>query len=111
MDDGVFDANVAVRYDADVADMFAPHVLGPTVDFLAELAGGGRALELAIGTGRVGLPLAERGVDVAGIELSSAMVRELRAKPGGEDLEVAIGDMTTTRVPGEFSLVYLVFNT
>jgi SAM-dependent methyltransferase len=111
MSDGVFDAEVAPTYDADVADMFAPEVLGPTADLLADLARGGRALELAIGTGRVALALAERGVDVAGIELSSAMVRELRAKPGGEALEVAIGDMTTTRVPGEFSLVYLVFNT
>lgn len=111
MDDGVFNAEVARSYDADVATMFAPEVLGPTVDFLADLAGDGRALELAIGTGRVALALRERGVDVAGIELSSAMVRELRAKPGGDALEIAIGDMTTTRVPGEFALVYLVFNT
>jgi len=111
MDDGVFDEAVAVRYDADVAYRFAPEVLGPTTDFLAALANGGRALELAIGTGRVALALAERGVDVAGIELSSAMVRQLREKPGGERVEVAIGDMTTTRVQGEFSLVYLVFNT
>jgi SAM-dependent methyltransferase len=109
--DGVFDAAVAERYDDDVAGMFAPEVLGPAVDFLASLAGKGRALEFAIGTGRVGLALRERGVDVAGIELSSAMVRQLRAKPGGADVEVAMGDMTSTRVEGEFSLVYLVFNT
>ena len=111
MSDGVFDASVAPGYDRDVAHMFAPEVLGPTVDFLAGLAGDGRALEFAVGTGRVALALRERGVDVAGIELSTAMVDQLRAKPGGRDMEVAIGDMTTTRVAGEFSLVYLVFNT
>ena len=111
MSDGVFDDPVAVRYDADVADMFAPDVLDPAADFLAHLAAGGRALEFAVGTGRVALALSARGVDVAGIEMSEAMVKQLRAKPGGDDLEVAIGDMTSASVPGEFSLVYLVFNT
>lgn len=111
MSDGVFDAAVAARYDSDVAYKFAPEELGPTVDFLARLAGKGRALEFAIGTGRVGLALRERGVEVAGIELSSAMVHQLRAKPGGEAIEVVVGDMTSARVSGEFSLVYLVFNT
>jgi SAM-dependent methyltransferase len=91
--------------------MFAPEVLGPTVDVLADLAGTGRALEFAIGTGRVGLALAARGVPVAGIELSPHMIAQLRAKPGAGAVEVVEGDMATTRVAGEFSLVYLVFNT
>ena len=81
------------------------------VDFLAALAGDGGALELAIGTGRVALPLAERGVCVAGIELSPDMLAQLRAKPGADAIEVALGDMTTTRVDRSFRLVYLVFNT
>jgi SAM-dependent methyltransferase len=100
---GFFGEDVAARYDGgNTADP-------AMVDFLAALAGDGRALELAIGTGRVAVPLAERGVGVAGIDDSPAMVERLRAKR--DDIEVAIGDMTTTRVPGEFSLVYLVFNT
>jgi SAM-dependent methyltransferase len=106
-----FDGWVAANYDATVADRFDPAVLEPTVDLLAELAGDGRALELAVGTGRVALPLTARGVDVAGIELSEAMVTQLRAKPGGDALAVTMGDMTTTRVDGAFGLVYLVFNT
>ena len=101
----------AARYDRDVAAMFAPEVIEPTVDVLAELAAGGRALELAIGTGRIGLPLSARGVPLAGIERSPAMVDLLRRKPGGAAIEVAVGDMTTTRVDGRFRLVYLVFNT
>lgn len=110
-DDGLFDERVARTYDTDDAGMFAAEVLGPTVEFLARLAGGRRALELAIGTGRVALPLSERGVDVAGIELSRAMVRQLAAKPGAERIPVTIGDMAITRVEGEFGLVYLVYNT
>jgi SAM-dependent methyltransferase len=102
---------IAAVYDQTSAAMYAPEVLGPTVDRLAELAGaGGRALELAIGTGRVALPLAARGVEVHGIELSPHMVEQLRAKPGGADLPVTIGDMATTMVPGPFRLVYLVWN-
>ena len=81
------------------------------LDVLEELAGGGAALEFAIGTGRVGLPLAARGVPVSGIELSEDMVAELRRKPRGRDLPVVIGDMATTTVDGTYSLVYLVFNT
>lgn len=109
--DGFFRGEAAHRYDADVADRFSPEELGSEVDFLSELAAGRPALEFAIGTGRVALPLAARGIDVSGIELSRDMVAELRAKPGGDAIPVAIGDMTTTRVEGEFGLVYLVFNT
>jgi SAM-dependent methyltransferase len=101
-----FAGPVAKRYDAETADM----PVEPVVEFLADLAGEGPALELAIGTGRIALPLAERGIRVAGIDLSSDMVAQLRAKPGGEAIEVAIGDYATTRVDGEFSLVYIVFN-
>lgn len=105
----LWDADTAARYDEASAAMFAPDVLGPTVERLADLVGGGRALELAIGTGRVGIPLAERGVDVVGIELSAPMAEQLHRKR--PDLPVTIGDMATTRVEGTFSLVYLVFNT
>lgn len=111
MRENYFDTGVAEQYDAGSPEMFHPEVLGPTVDLLTELAAGRPALELAIGTGRVALPLAERGVEVQGIELSEAMVAQLRAKPGGERIPVALGDMTETRVDGEFGLVYLVFNT
>jgi SAM-dependent methyltransferase len=106
-----FDGDVAQQYDDPDDVMFSAEVLGPTVDLLAELADGRAALELAIGTGRVALPLSERGVHVHGIELSEAMVRQLRAKPGADTIDVAIGDMTTTRVEGRYGLVYLVFNT
>src|SRR5207247_9449659 len=110
-DDGYFDERVAARYDESTADMFAPSVVEPVVAFLADLAGGGQALELGIGTGRIALPLAERGVPVHGIELSRAMVARLRAKPGGEDIGVTIGDFATTIVEGTFSVAYVVFNT
>jgi SAM-dependent methyltransferase len=106
-----FDEDVAATYDENSADRFDPDLLAATADFLAEQAGEGGALELAIGTGRVALPLAERGVRVAGIELSPYMLARLRAKPGAAAIEVVEGDMTTARVPGEFSLVYLVYNT
>jgi Methyltransferase domain len=109
--DNYFDGVVAEQYDESSAERFDPAVLGPTADFLARLAGDRPALELAIGTGRVALPLTERGVPVAGIELSAAMVEQLRRKPGSDRIEVHLGDMTTTRVEGEFGLVYLVFNT
>lgn len=110
-DDGIFDEAAAERYDESSAEMFAPHVLGPTVDFLAELAGTGSALEFAIGTGRVAIPLAARGVPVSGIEISRAMVAKLQEKPGASGIDVVIGDMTAAVVDGRFSLVYLVFNT
>jgi SAM-dependent methyltransferase len=106
----VWDEATARRYDETSAEKFAPGVLGPTVDFLADLAGSGPALELAIGTGRVGVPLAARGVPVTGIELSAPMVAELRRKVDDTALPVVIGDMATTTVTGEFSLVYLVWN-
>jgi SAM-dependent methyltransferase len=106
-----FGERVAERYDESSADMFEPAVVDPIVDFLADLAGSGAALELGIGTGRIALPLAQRGIRVHGIDLSKAMVARLRAKPGAEDIEVTIGDFATTRVEGTFSVAYLVFNT
>jgi SAM-dependent methyltransferase len=106
-----FGDDVAAHYDEGSAEMFDPAVLDPTVDLLAELAGDGAALELAVGTGRVALPLAARGVPVSGIELSAAMAGRLRAKDHDQRIEVTIGDMATTRVDGSFRLVYLVFNT
>jgi SAM-dependent methyltransferase len=110
-DDGYFDGRVAATYDDSEAEMFDPAVVGPVVDLLVELAGDGRALELGIGTGRIALPLAERGVPVHGIELSEAMSARLRAKPGAEGIGVTIGDFATTTVDGPFSLAYLVFDT
>jgi SAM-dependent methyltransferase len=110
-DDGYFGEPVAARYDESAADMFDPAVVDPVVDFLAALAGDGRALELGIGTGRIAVPLARRGVPVHGIELSKAMAARLRAKPGAEDIGVTIGDFATATVEGTFSVGYLVFNT
>jgi SAM-dependent methyltransferase len=107
----IWDVDVARRYDTPGTGMFAPEVLDPTVDRLVELAAGGRALELAIGTGRVGVPLTARGVPVTGIELSQPMVDQLRTKVDEDTLPVLVGDMTSVRAPGEFTLVYLVFNT
>jgi SAM-dependent methyltransferase len=109
--DGYFGETVAASYDDPADPMSQPAAVDPAVSLLAELAGGGRALELAIGTGRIGLPLARRGVSVHGIELSRAMVARLRSKPGGDAIPVTIGDMATTRVDGTFTLAYLVFNT
>jgi SAM-dependent methyltransferase len=106
-----FGEEVAARYDASNGEEFEPAAIEATVDFLTELAGAGAALELAIGTGRVALPLSQRGVRVAGIDLSEAMVSKLRTKPGGDEIEVAIGDFATTRVESTFRLAYLVFNT
>jgi SAM-dependent methyltransferase len=110
-EDGLFDERIAARYDESAAKMFDPAVVDPVVDVLAEFAGDGRALELGIGTGRIALPLAQRGVPVHGIELSKAMVAVLRAKPGGDQISVTIGDFATTRVDGTFAVAYLVFNT
>jgi SAM-dependent methyltransferase len=91
--------------------MFAPDVVGPAVDRLAGLAGDGRALEFAIGTGRVAIPLAQRGVPVTGIELSRPMIEQLRTKAGEAAIPVIAGDMATAEAPGAYALVYLVFNT
>jgi SAM-dependent methyltransferase len=106
-----FDEPVAARYDESSAEMFEPAVVDPAVDVLAGLAGDGRALEFAAGTGRIALPLAARGVPVRGIEFSEAMAARLKEKPGAEAVDVTIGDMATTRVDGTYTLVYLVFNT
>ena len=111
MPENHFDTEVADRYDEACAEMVAPEVLTPTVELLAELADGGPALELGIGTGRVAIPLRHRGIRVHGIELSAAMVARLREKPGAEDIDVAIGDFASTRLEGTFALAYLVFNT
>ena len=109
--EGFFGERVAAAYDEGSATMFDPAVVEPAVEMLAGLAGDGSALEFAIGTGRIALPLAERGVRVVGIDSSEAMLDRLRAKPGAERVEAMVGDMASTRVDGEFSLVYLVFNT
>jgi SAM-dependent methyltransferase len=110
-DDGYFDERVAASYDDDAADMYDPAVLEPAIDFLAGLAGDGRALELGVGTGRIALPLAERGVEVHGIDLSQAMLAKLRAKPGADRIGLTLGDFATSAVDGPFRLAYLVFNT
>jgi SAM-dependent methyltransferase len=106
----VWDEATAKSYDDDMATQFAPDVLGPTVDYLERLAAGGPVLEFAIGTGRVGVPLVERGISVTGVELSEAMVTQLRRKVDEKTLPVFVGDMATARVVGDFSLVLLVFN-
>ena len=106
-----FGEDVAARYDHGAGPEFDPEVIDLTVDVLAELAGDGAALEFAVGTGRIALPLAARGVPVSGIEFSTAMAERLRAKGGAQRINVTIGDMATTRVEGRFRLVYLVYNT
>jgi SAM-dependent methyltransferase len=106
-----FGERVAERYDESSADMFDPAVVDPAVDFLAGLAGDGAALELGIGTGRIAVPLARRGVRVHGIDLSEAMIAKLREKPRGEEIPVTIGDFATTKVDGTFLLAFVVFNT
>lgn len=111
-DDGYFDEGVAASYDRADGEEFDPAAIETIVDFLVERAGAGRALELGIGTGRIALPLARRGVPVHGIDLSKAMIARLRAKlRGDENIGVTIGDFATTKVDGLFSLAYLVFNT
>jgi SAM-dependent methyltransferase len=106
-----FDERIADGYDAASTEMFDPEVVDPAVSFLADLAGTGAALELGIGTGRIALPLSQRGVRVHGIELSPAMAARLQAKPGAADIGVTIGDFATTRLAGTFTLAYLVYNT
>jgi SAM-dependent methyltransferase len=111
MPENHFGEDVAARYDDPDDRMFDPAAIAQVVDVLAELAGDGAALELGIGTGRIALPLSERGVRVHGIDLSEAMVARLRAKPGGESIGVTIGDFAATRVDGRFTVAYLVYNT
>jgi SAM-dependent methyltransferase len=106
----VWDEQTAAHYDDDAAAMFSQEVLDATVKFLADLAGDGPALEFAIGTGRVAVPLHRRGVPVTGIELSTPMVAQLRTKIDESSLPVVVGDMATAIVPGEFALVYVVWN-
>jgi len=106
----IWDLEAAESYDTPGTGLFAAEVLGPTVDRLAELAGSGRALEFAIGTGRVAIPLAGRGVPVAGIEIAPPMLAQLRSKVGEAEIPVVVGDMATAEAPGTFSLVYLVYN-
>jgi SAM-dependent methyltransferase len=106
----VWDGDVAEIYDAIYADLAEPSVVDPIVDLLAQLVGDGAALEFAVGTGRVALPLSARGIAVQGIELSPDMADQLRGKPGADTVPVTIGDMTTTRLSGRFELVYLVAN-
>lgn len=109
--DSHLDPAVAAAYDRSAAERFDPDVVGPTIEFLAELVGSGRAVEFAVGTGRVALPLAEAGVEVLGIDFSAAMLAELARKPGADGVAVTVGDMTTTSVCTDAALVYLVYNT
>jgi SAM-dependent methyltransferase len=109
--EGFFGERVASFYDERSGAMSTPEVVGPVVELLAEFAGDGGALEFGIGTGRIALPLAERGVRVAGIDNSEAMLARLRPKPGAAEIEAVLGDFATTRIGGQFSVVYLVFNT
>lgn len=106
-----FDRWIATRYEALWPELFDAAVIDPAVDFLADLAGTGAALELGIGTGRIALPLSQRGVRVHGIERSPAMAARLQAQPGSDNIGVTIGDFSTTRAPGTFTLAYLVRNT
>lgn len=108
--DGHFGEAVAATYDDD-PEISDPAAIDPVVDFLAELAGEGSALELGIGTGRIALPLARRGVPVHGIDLSRAMIARLRAKPGSENIETTLGDFASVVIDGSFAVAYLVFNT
>lgn len=109
--DGHFGADVAADYDEMWAELFRPDAVEPAVELLAELAGGGRALEFGVGTGRIAVPLAQRGVEVHGVDLSRAMVDQLRAKPGGAAIGVTTGDIATARVDGTFAVVFAAFNT
>ena len=110
-EDGYFDERIAATYDEDVGKMSEPETINPAVDFLVDLVGSGNTLEFGIGTGRIALPLAQRGVIVHGIELSRAMVSKLIEKPNGADIPVTIGDFTTTSTGESYSLVLLLFNT
>ncbi|HVA07929.1 MAG TPA: class I SAM-dependent methyltransferase [Acidimicrobiales bacterium] len=110
MSTNYFAGTIAEHYDDDTA-ISDPKCVDPVVDFLADLASDAPALELGIGTGRIGLPLSQRGVTVHGIELSPDMVAQLRAKPGGENIAVTVGNFAEARADGTFGLAYLVYNT
>lgn len=105
------DPTVAANYDESLAGRFVPEVIEPAVDLLTDLADGGKVVEFAVGTGRIAIPLAGRGVAVSGMDISGPMLDELRKKPGAEIIETVVGDMTTTRMCADAALVYLVFNT
>lgn len=107
----LWDDDAAQQYDTPGEGMFSPEVLGPTVEVLAKLAGGGPAVEFAIGTGRVAIPLSDAGVRVSGVELSHAMISRLREKAGEDRIPVVQGDMTEAAAGSNFSLAFLVFNT
>ena len=111
MPESHFDEWIARRYEILWPELFDPAVVDPVVDFLAHLAGTGPALELGIGTGRIGLPLSRRGVRVHGIELSPAMVVQLQMQPGASEIDVTVGDFATVKAGGPFRLVYLLRNT
>lgn len=111
MNSVVFNEQIAQHYDKDTASMFEPDILTPCVDFLEAFVGDGAALEFGIGTGRVALPLSERGVSVHGIDISEPMLTELHSKPGSDQIETTLGDFSKTEVNRTFRLVYLVFNT
>jgi SAM-dependent methyltransferase len=106
-----FGEQIARTYETKWANLFEPAAVDPVVSFLADLAGTGAALELGIGTGRIAIPLSQRGIRVHGIELSPAMIAQLRSKPGTDGIGVTVGDFATTRVAGTFTLAYLVRNT
>jgi SAM-dependent methyltransferase len=106
-----FDGRIAKSYEARWPALFEPAVVDPAVSFLADLAGAGAALELGIGTGRIAIPLSQRGVRVNGIDLSPDMIAQLQAQPGSDDIGVTLGDFATTSVGGPFKLAYLVRNT
>ncbi len=110
-DDGYFTQEIAARYDDSTREMFSQDMVEPVVDFLLERSGGGRALEFGIGTGRIALPLARRGIEVSGVDVSRPMLDELARKPDGDTIDVVLGDFATTRAPGSYSIVYLVYNT
>jgi SAM-dependent methyltransferase len=111
MPENHFNEWIAARYEILWPELFDPAVVDPAVDFLAELAATGPALEFGIGTGRVALPLSRLGVRVHGVELSPAMAARLRTQPGGGDIDVTIGDFATATAGGPFALVYLLRNT
>ena len=111
MPQNIFTGSIAETYDRDSPEMFERGVVDATVGFLIDAARGGTALEFAVGTGRIALPLSQRGVEVHGIDISPDMLAQLRTKPGSEAIGLTVGDFATTRIAGTFSLVYLVYNT